>query len=66
MSAYAAASYREALERLRDAQARYEANRDDRASDHAVSAAIRDVLVARADLEHIRRQSRRDGLELPS
>lgn len=55
MTATVAASYREALDRLRAAQARYEANRDDRASDRAVSDAIRDVLIARADLEHIRR-----------
>ena len=60
----AIAAYRETLDRLRDAQARYELNRDDRASDHAVSAAIRDVLIARADLEHLRRQARREGWDL--
>lgn len=49
------ATYQETLTRLRDAQARYELNRDDRASDAAVQRAIRDVLVARADLEHLRR-----------
>ena len=49
-------AYRETLDRLREAQARYELNRDDRASDAAVRDAIRDVLVARADLEHIRRR----------
>ena len=51
----------EAMSRLRDAQARYEANRDDRASDDAVRDACRDVLIARADLEHIRRQDRTVG-----
>ena len=50
------AAYRETLDRLRDAQARYELNRDDRASDAQVSRAIRDVLIARADLEHLRRR----------
>ena len=53
---YYVEAYRETLDRLRDAQARYELNRDDRASDAAVRDAIRDVLVARADLEHIRRR----------
>ena len=58
------AAYRETLDRLRDAQSRYEANRDDRASDAAVRDAIRDVLVARADLEYLRRCSRRAGYPL--
>ena len=57
-------AYRETLDRLREAQARYELNRDDRASDAAVRDAIRDVLVARADLEHLRRRARRAGLDL--
>ena len=57
-------AYRETLDRLREAQARYELNRDDRASDAAVRDAIRDVLVARADLEHLRRQAYRAGLDL--
>ena len=56
MSHPAIAAYRETLDRLRDAQARYELNRDDRASDAQVSRAIRDVLIARADLEHLRRR----------
>ena len=59
-------AYRETLDRLRDAQARYELNRDDRASDAAVRDAIRDVLVARADLEHMRRRSVREGWSIPS
>ena len=61
---YYVEAYRETLDRLRDAQARYELNRDDRASDAAVRDAIRDVLVARADLEHLRRRARRAGLDL--
>ena len=50
------ATYREAMARLRDAQRRYDLNRDDRASDRAVRDAIRDVLVARADLAHLIRR----------
>lgn len=60
------AAYRETLARLRDAQSRYEANRDDRASDAAVRDAIKDVLVARADLEHLRRRAIREGWAIPS
>jgi len=61
MTGYQLAAYDEAMTRLRDAQARYEANRSDHASDDAVRDAIRDVLVARADLEHIRRHTVRDA-----
>ena len=50
------ANYREAMARLQDAQRRYDANRDDRASDRAFTDAIRDVLVARADMAHLIRR----------
>jgi DnaJ-domain-containing protein 1 len=47
--------YQDAQDRLRDAQRRYEANRSCNASETALSAAIKDVLVARADIESCRR-----------
>jgi hypothetical protein len=60
----ALADYQEAVQRLRDAQRAYDANRDDRASDERVRDAIRALLVARADIENIRRRARRAGWEI--
>ena len=52
----AVAEYRAALARLRSAQAAYEALQDPRADWQHVAAAARAVVIARADLEHIRRR----------
>lgn len=51
----AVATYREALDRLVAAQARYEALQDPRADWQHVAAAARAVVIARADLELPRR-----------
>lgn len=49
-------TYREALDRLRAAQREYEALQDPRADWQHVQRAARAVVIARADLEHIRRR----------
>ena len=65
MTTLAVVDYHEALARLRDAQARYALHSDPRADWEPVRDAIRDVLIARADLENIRRRLRRTGEPIP-
>lgn len=52
----AVVEYRAALDRLTAAQAAYDALDDPRADWQHVQAACRAVVIARADLEHIRRR----------